>query len=112
METPIGLETAGHKMSSQNSINISNGDFVVNAELIGELLHVDPADVAMLMRAKTITCFCERGVDVHQGEYRLNFFYKNLRARVRLDASGSVLKRSVIDFGDFALPRSLHRPGS
>jgi hypothetical protein len=97
-------------MSSQTSINISNGDFVVAAELIAELLHIDPVDVAMLMRAGEITCFCERGVDAHQGEHRLNFLYKNLRARVRLDASGAILSRSIIDFGNLALPQSLHRP--
>jgi hypothetical protein len=45
------------------------------------------------------------------GEYRLSFFHGNRRARLSVDVAGKVTKRSVIDFGQTALPRQLHRAG-
>lgn len=92
-------------------VEIANGDILVDAILLGELLHIPPAEVPTLMRTRVITSVCERGVDAHQGEYRLSFFYQNRRARLSVDAAGHILKRSVIDFGQQPLPRALHRSG-
>jgi hypothetical protein len=92
-------------------VEITDGDVLVDAALLGELLDVPPAEVPALMRAHAITSFCERGVDSHQGQFRLSFFYRNRRARLSVDTSGNVLRRSVIDFGERALPRALHRSG-
>jgi len=85
-------------------VAITNGDILVDAALLGELLDVTPAEVLTLMQAGAITSFCERGIDAHQGEYRLSFFYRNRRARVSVDTSGRILRRSVIDLGRRSLP--------
>jgi hypothetical protein len=93
-------------------IEIADGTLVVDAALIGSLLNIAPEDVPALMRTQAITSLCERGVDEHEGEYRLSFFYQNRRARISVDAAGTVLRRSAIDFGDVSLPRQLHRAGT
>ena len=93
-------------------IKIADGTIVVDAALIGSLLNVAPGEVPDLMRTKAITSICERGVDEHEGEYRLSFFYQNRRGRLSIDEAGTVLRRSAIDFGDIALPRQLHRAGA
>ncbi len=86
-------------------------DIVVDAALVASLLGVAAEDVPELMRNKAVTSICERGIDDHEGEYRLSFFFQNRRVRVTLDGRGNVLRRSVIDFGDVALPRQLHGVG-
>lgn len=75
-----------------------DNDIVVDASTVGELLGVAASDVPSLMRTHAITSICERGIDAHQGEYRLNFFYQNRRARVSLDGKGEILRRSVVNF--------------
>lgn len=93
-------------------IEITNGDIVVDAGLLGELLNVPPADLPALMRTRAITSVCERGVDTHDGEFRLTFFYRNRRARLSVDRAGRVLRRSTIDFGEHRLPSALRRSGA
>ncbi len=82
--------------------------FSIDASLLSELLNVPAGNVHALMRHKEITSLCERGEGEHQGQYRLTFFYKNRRARLNVDESGQVIRRSVIDFGDRPLPRAMH----
>ncbi len=76
-------------------VEIGDGDVVVDAGLLGQLLQLDPADVSELMRQNAITSVCERGLDADAGQYRLSFFYGSRRARLRVDASGKVLQRST-----------------
>jgi hypothetical protein len=92
-------------------VEITDGDILVDAVLLGELLDITPAGVPTLIRTRAITSVCERGIDAHQGEYRLSFFYQNRRARLSVDTAGHILQRSVIDFGQRPLPRALHRSG-
>jgi hypothetical protein len=92
-------------------INITDGDFLIDAGLLAELLGVAASEIPTLMQARAITSACERGTDEHSGRYRLSFFYRSRRARLNVDASGTVLNRSTIDFGDEPLPRTLHRAG-
>ncbi len=82
--------------------------FSIDASLLGELLNVPAANVHVLMRHNEITSLCERGEGEHQGQYRLSFFYRNRRARLNVDESGQVIRRSIIDFGDRPLPRAMH----
>ncbi len=91
-------------------VEIANGDIQVDAALLGELLGIPPAEIPALMRAHAITSRCERGVDAHDGQFRLSFFYKNRRARLVVNSAGRILQRSVIDFGQLPLPRALHSP--
>lgn len=86
-------------------------DIFVDATLLAGLLRLDATDVHALMRSGAITSLCERGVGEHEGHYRLNFFYRNRRARVKVDSQGNVLRHSVIDFGEVALPGQLRRAG-
>jgi hypothetical protein len=92
-------------------VEIDDKTISVDASVLGELLQVPPGDVPALMREHAITSICERGIDAHEGELRLSFFYRNRRARLSVDGSGQVLRRSIIDFGDRPLPRALHRRG-
>lgn len=85
--------------------------FIVDAELIGELLRVPAARVPTLMREGSITSVCERGVDDHEGEFRITFFHRNRRARLSTDRTGRILRRSSIDFGDHPIPTARHLRG-
>jgi hypothetical protein len=89
---------------------MTDSGIVVDAALLSELLAVAAADVPSLMRIRAITSICERGMAAHQGEYRLSFFYRNRRARLSIDGSGRILRRSVVDFGQSAMPRTRRRP--
>jgi hypothetical protein len=90
-------------------VEIDDKTVLVDATLLGELLDVLPVNVPALMREHAITSVCERGIDTHEGEFRLSFFYRNRRARLSVDGSGQVLRRSIVNFGDRSLPRALHR---
>jgi hypothetical protein len=81
-------------------IEFRDDAFVVDAALVGELLQLSPSQLQILMRSGTITSVCERGIDAHEGEFRLSFFYGNRRARLSTDLEGRVLRKSAIDFGD------------
>ncbi len=85
--------------------------FAIDASLLSELLNLPSSHVQDLMRKREITSLCERGEGEHEGQYRLTFFYKGRRARLNVDESGEVIRRSIIDFGDRPLPSAMHRPG-
>jgi hypothetical protein len=87
-------------------VDIVDGTFVLDAALISELLDIPAADVAALMRSRAITSVCETGVDADQGTFRLNLFHGARHARLRVVATGRVLQRSIIDFGQRPLPRA------
>ncbi len=103
--------TAKPEGPSGPAVEFSGGAFVVDAALIGELLHLPAADVPALMREGRITSVCERGAGEHEGEFRLTFFHRSRRARLTTDPAGRILRRSVIDFGDQPMPEALHRAG-
>lgn len=92
-------------------VEIADGNIVIDANLLAPLLQVAAAEVPDLMRAQTITSLCERGIEEHEGHYRLSFFYRNRRVRLSVDPTGRILQRMTVDFGDRALPAQLHRPG-
>jgi len=83
--------------------------FTIDASLLGELLDVPPSGVHPLMRSNEITSLCERGEGEHAGQYRLTFFYRGRRARLSIDESGTVIRRSIVDLGDRRLPSSAER---
>lgn len=89
----------------------SDGGFLVDATLLGDLLAIAPSALPELMRAGEVTSLCERGEDEHRGQYRLTFFHKGRRVRLTVDEAGEVLQQSVVDFGNRALPGAMHRPG-
>lgn len=91
------------------AIEFSDNTFLVDAALLGALLHVPASGVPALMREGKITSTCERGMEEHEGEFRLTFFYRDRRARLSTDLKGRILRRSVIDFGGQPIPGALHR---
>jgi Family of unknown function (DUF6522) len=102
-------QDAEPRAAAPRDIEFSDGTFLVDAALMGELLDMPASRVPILMREGAITSACERGVEDNEGEFRLSFFYRNRRARLSMDAAGRVIRRSVIDFGDRPIPNALHR---
>lgn len=92
-------------------VTFDDGAFHVDAAVIAEGLHLEPAGVPLLMREGKITSLCERGEDEDAGRHRLTLFYGNRRLRLIVDADGTVVKRSTIDFGDQPLPPGMRKPG-
>lgn len=88
----------------------NEGSFSIDASLLGELLNLPPFRIHSLMRQSEITGLCERGEGEHQGQYRLTFFYKGRSARLKVDETGEVIQRSIVDSGDRRLPFSMHKP--
>lgn len=88
-------------------IDIEDGGFVVDVALLARLLDVPASDVQALMREGYITSLCEKGVDEHDDQFRLTFFHGNRRACVRVDRTGRILTRSIIDFGSKAASRAI-----
>jgi hypothetical protein len=82
--------------------------FSIDASLVGELLDIPPLDVQPLMRRGEITSLCERGEGEHAGQYRLTFFHRGRRARLGVDGSGHILRRSIIDCGERPQPPAHH----
>jgi hypothetical protein len=80
--------------------------FSIDASSLGELLKVPPSRILAMIRANEITSVCERGEGEHEGQYRLTFLYKGLRAQLTVDESGQVTRRSVIDLGDRPVAQS------
>lgn len=90
---------------------MADGAFQVDATLLGQELGLAPAAVPALMREGKITSRCERGNGPDAGRHRLTFFHQNRRLRLVIDATGQILQRSTIDFGEHPLPAGLRRPG-
>ena len=90
-------------------VEVGDKDLTVDCETLAPMLGVQPSDIPGLLRIKAITSLCEKGIDEHEGEFRLTFFFKGRRARILVGPSGTVLGRSVIDFGDRPLPPALRR---
>ena len=88
-------------------ISFEDGSLTVDAETIARGLGIPAMDVQPLMRSGEITSRCEVGRDKDAGLTRLTFFLRDIRFRIVVDAQGRVLRRSTIDFGKRALPRSL-----
>jgi hypothetical protein len=108
-DRPNLTQTNADAAQTAMPVNRTEEDFLIDAALIGELLSIPPADVPALMRSGDVTSVCESGVEADQGTFRLNLFYRGRHARLRVDAAGHILQRSIIDFGD--RPRT-SRPGN
>jgi hypothetical protein len=92
-------------------IEFENGELRIDASIVADGLGVTLTLLQEGMRAGSITSLAERGVDADLGRHRLTFFSGHRRFRVVIDASGAIIRRSALDFGDTLLPKSAHRPG-
>ncbi|WFU14945.1 DUF6522 family protein [Bradyrhizobium sp. CB3481] len=92
-------------------IEFENGTVQIDAAIVAEGLGLTPSLLRQEMRAGRITSLAERGMDADSGRHRLTFFSEYRRFRVVVDATGAIIQRSAVDFGDARLPRSVHKPG-
>lgn len=80
--------------------------FDVDAEFLAEGLGLEPARVVDGLRAGLITSRVERGEGADEGRWRLTFWHGTTRLRLVVDeATGEILQRSKIDYGEAADPR-------
>ena len=93
--------------SDSSVIDVEGGGFVVDVDFLARLLDLPASDIRSLMREGRITSLCEKGVREHADQFRLTFYHGNRRACVRVDPSGRILARSVIDFGSKAASRAI-----
>jgi hypothetical protein len=93
-------------------IEFADGAVQIDASIIAEGLGIALPRLKAGMRAGTITSRSERGIDADQGRHRLTFFSEHRRFRVVVDASGTIIQRSALDFGDSLLPKSVRKPGA
>jgi hypothetical protein len=94
-----------------NPIEFEDGAIQVDASVIAEGLGLALSVFREEMRAGRITSQSERGIDADSGRHRLTFFSEHRRFRLVVDASGAIIQRSALDFGDLPLPNSLRKPG-
>ena len=92
-------------------IEFENGTVQIDASIIADGLGLALPRLQKEMRAGKITSFAERGIDADSGRHRLTFFSEHRRFRVVVDATGAIVQRSAVDFGDSSLPNSVRKPG-
>ena len=92
-------------------IEFENGEVQIDASIVAAGLGVTLPLLLEGMRAGRIAGLAERGVDADLGRHRLSFFSEHRRFRVVVDASGAIIQRSALDFGDASLPKSARKPG-
>ena len=92
-------------------IEFADGAVQIDASIVSEGLGIALPRLKEGMRNGTITSLSERGVDADLGRHRLTFFSEHRRFRVVVDASGAIVQRSAVDFGDSSLPKSVRKPG-
>lgn len=92
-------------------IEFENGTVQIDASIVAEGLGLTPSLLRQEMRAGRVTSLAERGLDADSGRHRLTFFSEHRRFRVVVDATGAIIQRSAVDFGDARVPRSARKLG-
>ena len=93
------------------AIEFADGEVQIDASIVADGLGIALPRLKEGMRTGAITSISERGIDADQGRHRLTFFSEHRRFRVVVDASGAIVQRSTVDFGDSMLPKSVRKPG-
>lgn len=73
-------------------VNITADGATIDAEDLGPLLGLEPAQVPEKMRSGEITSQSEQGIDEDAGTIRLTFWHSERRVRIVCDNNGVVLK--------------------
>ena len=92
-------------------VDISDEGIEVEASVIAEGLGLALPQFRADMRAGKITSVAERGTGDDLGRHRLTFFSSHRRFRLVIDDSGTIIRRSALDFGEAPLPKSVRQPG-
>ncbi len=90
-------------------ITFEDGDIQIDAAIVAEGLGIAPPVLLKRMREGTVTSFCERGLDSDAGRHRLTFLSAYRRLSLVVDESGTIVERSMVDFGN--RPRPVARRG-
>ena len=98
--------------SSMIEIEGSGESFTVSAETIAEGLKLNSEQVQPMLAGRLITSWVEAGVDEDFGTFRLTFATDKRRLRLIVDALGSVISKSTLDFGGHDLPLGARKPGA
>ncbi|WP_353216327.1 DUF6522 family protein [Sandarakinorhabdus sp.] len=93
-------------------IDADGSSFTVPAELIAQGLKLTPEAVQPMLAGRLISTWVEAGVDADLGTFRLTFATDKRRLRVIVDALGSVVSHSTLDFGGHDIPLGARRPGA
>ena len=78
-----------------SKVTFSTDGFVVDAEIVGAVFDIPPADVPAKLRDGEITSRCETGVDDDTGRWRLTFYFGGRALRLVVDEAGAILSRST-----------------
>ena len=92
-------------------VEFENGAVQIDAAIVADGLGLALPRLQRDMRDGKVTSFAERGIDADSGRHRLTFFSEHRRFRVVVDATGAIIQRSAVDFGNSSLPKSVHKPG-
>lgn len=103
--------TRRNEVHHMNPIEFENGAVQIDASIVAEGLGLALPRLQRDMREGKITSLAERGIDADSGRHRLTFFSAHRRFRVVVDATGVIIQRSAVDFGNSSLPKSVHKPG-
>ena len=103
--------TTSNEVHHMKAIEFEDGAVQIDAAIVAEGLGLAPPQLQKEMRAGKITSLAERGIDADSGRHRLTFFSEHRRFRVVVDATGAIIQRSAVDFGDSSLPKSVHKRG-
>ncbi len=81
-------------------IEMKDGQPIVDAKDLADLLGLSEAEVQAKMRAKEITTRFEIGVDEDAGRIRLTFLHGTQKVRLTCSEDGTVLKTLRTTIGD------------
>lgn len=98
--------------SAMIEIDSNGASFTVSAEIIAEGLKLAPEQVQPMLAGRLITSWVEAGVDEDFGSFRLTFATDKRRLRLIVDALGSIISKSTLDFGGHDLPLGARKPGA
>ncbi|MCF2870343.1 DUF6522 family protein [Octadecabacter sp. G9-8] len=80
-------------------IQIENDQPVIDAQDLGPLLGLHPAEVQAKMRSGHITSTYEVGQGEDAGRFRLTFFHAGKRVRLTCNEDGDVISKIRTDTG-------------
>lgn len=93
-------------------ISDDGSSFTIPAEIIAVAFKCETAAIPELVRSGSISMACERGTEDDAGTYRLTISDAHARLRLIVDHSGTILNRSILNFGSQPLPPGARRPGA
>jgi hypothetical protein len=92
-------------------VSFETGSVVVDATALAGALQLDESLLRELMRTGRLGTVCEAGIEDDAGMWRLTFRLPDRRLRLIVDATGQILRRSLVKFGEVRRARERLRQG-